>query len=64
MSEELGRRIREIRVRLVLTQEEAAVELGINPCSLQVYEVGKALPRPARRRAILAWLVEHERTAA
>lgn len=64
MSEELGRRIREVRGRCSLTQEEAAAELGIPARSLQDYEAGKALPRPGRRRRILAWLAEHEAVAA
>lgn len=64
MIEQLGRRIREVREQRVLTQEEAALELGIAARSLQAYEAGRALPRQARRRAILAWLNEHERAAA
>ena len=60
----LGERLLVERTRLVLTQEELAVELGIPYRSLQDYETGKATPRAPRRRAILAWLEEHERTAA
>jgi transcriptional regulator with XRE-family HTH domain len=47
-----------------MTQEELAAELGINVRSLQNYEAGSSLPRPARRRLLLAWLEEHERAAA
>lgn len=64
VANELGRRIREERERRVLTQEEAARELGINARSLQAYEAGKALPRQARRRAILAWLGDLQERAA
>lgn len=64
MSEELGRRIREVRAARVLTQEEAAAELRIPARSLQDYESGKALPRQARRRSILAWLAENEQAVA
>lgn len=64
MKNELGDRIREVRERRILTQEEAAAELGIAPRSLQAYEAGTATPRPARRRQLLAWLDEHEAAAA
>lgn len=64
MDEGLGARIKRVRERQILTQAEAAAELGIHVRSIQDYEANKATPRQALRRRILAWLVEHERTAA
>ena len=64
MTSELGDRIREVRERRVLTQEEAATELGFPTRSLQAYEAKKATPRQARRRRILDWLSRHEEVAA
>lgn len=64
MEKSLGERIRETRERRILTQEEVAAELGIHPRSLQAYEADQATPRQARRRAILAWLAEHEAVPA
>lgn len=63
MAGELGDRIRETRERRIITQEEAAAELGIPTRSLQAYEAGKATPRAARRRELLAWLEQHEAAA-
>jgi cytoskeletal protein RodZ len=51
-----GQRIKEARERQVLTQDELARKLRIPVRSLQAYEADAATPRPARRRAILAWL--------
>lgn len=50
MNEELrrqiGRRIREFRVSLALTQDEFAEELGVSQRqSISAWELGKALPR-------------------
>lgn len=65
MDERLGDRIKAVRERRSLTQEEAAAELGIHWRSLQDYEHNKATPRQGpRRRAILAWLDEHEQVPA
>jgi transcriptional regulator with XRE-family HTH domain len=64
VANELGRRIRETRERRMLTQKEAAEELGIHVRSVQDYETGRAVPRPARSRAILAWLAKHESKVA
>lgn len=64
VTEELGQRIRTVREHRILTQEETAAELEIPVRSLQDYEAGKAFPRQARRRAILAWLAQHEQVPA
>ena len=65
MREELGGRIRAVRERRGLTQDEAAQELGILTRSLQDYELGNAAPRLGpRRRRVLAWLTQHEEAAA
>lgn len=65
MQEPLGDRIKAIRQRRSLTQEEAAAELGIHWRSLQDYEQGKATPRPGpRRRRILDWLAQQEAATA
>lgn len=60
MDEGLGTRIKEERQRRILTQAEAAAELGIHVRSIQDYEAGKATPRPALRRRILAWLADEQ----
>lgn len=64
MDGELGTRIKEARERRILTQAEAAAELGIHVRSIQDYEAGKAKPRQALRRRILAWLAENEQAVA
>ena len=64
MAQTLGDRIRNVRETRVLTQEEAAHELGFPARSLQAYEANQATPRQARRRRILDWLAQHEMAAA
>jgi transcriptional regulator with XRE-family HTH domain len=64
VNERLGERIRSVREQRILTQEEVAAELDVPARSLQDYEAGRATPRQARRRKILAWLAEHETVAA
>ncbi len=64
MKKSLGGRVRRVRERRILSQAEAAAELGFTVRSLQAYEAGRVVPRQARRRAILAWLAEHEGKAA
>lgn len=64
MNERLGERIRSVREQRILTQEEVAAELGVPARSLQDYECGRATPRQARRRQILAWLAQHEDATA
>jgi transcriptional regulator with XRE-family HTH domain len=56
MTKGLGKQLREARERHVLTQDELAEQLGIPVRSLQDYEAERAVPRPTRRRKILAWL--------
>jgi len=63
VSQTLGQQLKEARERQVLTQEELARKLRIPVRSLQDYEADAATPRPARRRAILAWL-ERSKVAA
>jgi transcriptional regulator with XRE-family HTH domain len=60
LAQELGARLRAIRVQLSLTQIELADELGFPVRSLQDYEAGKSLPQSKRRRRIFAFLAAHE----
>jgi transcriptional regulator with XRE-family HTH domain len=58
IQEELAGRLRRSREEGCLTQLELARRLRVPVRSLQDYEAGKALPRAARRRRILAFLNE------
>jgi transcriptional regulator with XRE-family HTH domain len=53
-----GERVREARERRLLTQEEAAAQIGVAPRTLQNWEAGAVTPRVKHQRAILAWLEE------
>lgn len=59
-----GEWLREQRDRVPLTQEELADKLGISVRALQTYEAGSHLPRPARRRAIVAYFTPNGEQAA
>lgn len=48
----MGRRIRMLRNRLGLTQEEFAAAFGIRLASIKQYEIGRHMPPPA----VLAYL--------
>jgi transcriptional regulator with XRE-family HTH domain len=59
----LASSLRRYRDENLLTQEELARQLGISTRALQSYEAG-ALPRPSRRRKILAFLADQDQAAA
>lgn len=54
----LGERVKETRGERILTQEEAAQQIGVAPRTLQNWEAGKVVPRAKHQRAILEWLGE------
>lgn len=60
ITHELAERLRAARHSAMLTQAEAAAKLEIPLRSYQDYEGGTAWPRPKRRRALLAWIVNLE----
>jgi DNA-binding XRE family transcriptional regulator len=55
---DLASRFRRLRKTLGLSQQQAAVRLGIQQGYISKIERGKALPSPQLRRAIEAWLLE------
>jgi transcriptional regulator with XRE-family HTH domain len=63
-TDSLGKRLRDVRERMVLTQAELAALLGVPERTLQAYEAGALTPRPKRHRELLAWLAEAEEGAA
>ena len=56
---DLGKRIRAQRIRLHLSQREAAAQLGVSPRTLQNWEAGETFPWPRHRRAVARFLDEH-----
>ena len=52
----LGERVRETRRERLLTQEDAAREIGVAPRTLQNWEAGSVTPRAKHQRKILDWL--------
>ena len=54
----LGERVREKRDARLLTQEEAAKQIGVAPRTLQNWEAGTVTPRAKHQRRILDWLGE------
>jgi len=56
MAEELGRRVKEHRTRLHLSQVEAAGYLGVSVRALQTWEAGISVPRAKHRRALERFL--------
>ena len=60
---EIGDRLRKVRLRKNLSQEEVAYELGLPVRSYKGYESGRNLAHYRRRRAILAWLEKQEAAA-
>ena len=48
---QMGRRIRMLRGRLSLTQEEFAARYGIPVANIRQYEIGRSMPPPAVRSA-------------
>ena len=60
---DLGERLRAAREQASLSQEELAGLLELSVRSLQDYEAKRSVPRPTRRRQILAFIAEHEAAA-
>jgi transcriptional regulator with XRE-family HTH domain len=56
MTEDLGRRLKAHRVRLNLSQREAAEQLGVSVRALQTWEAGQTVPWPSHRRALERFL--------
>jgi len=54
----LGERVKDKRDERLLTQEEAAQQIGVAPRTLQNWEAGKVTPRAKHQRRILDWLGE------
>ena len=52
----LGERVRGKRDERLLTQQEAAEQIGVAPRTLQNWEAGKVTPRAKHQRQILKWL--------
>ena len=52
MHEDLGRRLRDHRERLNLSQRELAQRLGVSVRAIQTWESGKAIPLPRHRRLL------------
>lgn len=50
--------LREARERRLLTQEEAAAQVGVAPRTWQNWEAGTVVPRAKHQRALLDWLEE------
>ena len=59
-----GRRIRNLRQRLSLSQSEFADTYGIPLANLRQYEIGRTMPPPAVRAYLAVIEQEPERTAA
>jgi DNA-binding transcriptional regulator YiaG len=58
ISDELAKRIKAQRIRLNLSQVEAAAQLGIAVRTLQNWEAGTTFPWPKHRRALERFLAE------
>jgi transcriptional regulator with XRE-family HTH domain len=56
IGDELGKRIRTQRIRLNLSQAEAAEHLEISVRTLQNWEAGTTFPWPKHRRALARFL--------
>ena len=52
----IGERVREKRDERLLTQQEAAQQMGVAPRTLQNWEAGTVVPRVKHQRRILEWL--------
>jgi DNA-binding transcriptional regulator YiaG len=58
LTDDLGKRIKEHRMRLDLSQREAAERLGISERTLQNWEAGTTFPWPKHRRVLKRFLAE------
>jgi DNA-binding transcriptional regulator YiaG len=58
LSYELAGRIKEKRLQLMLSQPEAAAQLGVSLRTFQNWERGRSFPQPRRRRALDEFLRE------
>ncbi len=59
-----GRRIRQLRNRLGLSQTEFATRYGIPVANIRQYEIGRTMPPPAVQSFLKVIAAEPERTAA
>jgi len=60
----MGRRIRQLRNRLGLSQAEFAARYGIPVANIRQYEIGRTMPPPAVQSFLKVIAAEPERTAA
>lgn len=60
----MGRRIRQLRQRLALSQAEFAERYGIPVANIRQYEIGRTMPPPAVRSYLAVIEAEPEQTAA
>ncbi len=60
----MGRRIRQLRHRLGLSQTEFAKRYGIPVANIRQYEIGRNMPPPAVQSFLKVIAAEPERTAA
>jgi transcriptional regulator with XRE-family HTH domain len=56
ITDDLGKRVKAHRIRLHLSQREAADKLGISERTLQNWEAGTTFPWPRHRRALERFL--------
>ena len=60
---QMGRRIRQLRTALGLTQEQFALRYGIPVANIRQYEIGRTLPPPAVQSYLKVIAAEPVRTA-
>jgi transcriptional regulator with XRE-family HTH domain len=58
ITDDLGKRVKAQRLRLDLSQREAAERLGVSERTLQNWESGTTFPWPRHRRALKRFLTE------
>jgi putative transcriptional regulator len=59
----MGRRVRKLRTRLGMSQQEFADAFGIPAASIRQYEIGRYMPPPAVRAYLKVIDAEPERAA-
>lgn len=59
----LGAALKDIRDGRDLTQEEAALQVGVSTRTWQLWELGTVKPRAKHRRALTDWLETTEQAA-